>query len=67
MQSPLDISISKKMAEQFFGSPTEAIGKTILYQNRKDIKITDVFDNFPCNRTEQFDFILQCKVFLENN
>src|SRR4249920_364638 len=32
-QNPGDIAISKKMAEEFFGSPAEAIGKTIRYQN----------------------------------
>src|SRR5690242_1212197 len=32
LQSPSDIAISKKMAEEFFGSPAEAIGKTIRYQ-----------------------------------
>ena len=26
LQTPLDIAISKKMAEEFFGSPEEAIG-----------------------------------------
>ena len=37
LQSPLDIAVSKKMAEDFFGSPEEAIGKTIRYQNKKDL------------------------------
>ena len=47
LQTPLDIAISKKMAEEFFGSPEKAIGKTIRYQNNKDLKITAVFDNVP--------------------
>ncbi|HZZ75809.1 MAG TPA: ABC transporter permease, partial [Puia sp.] len=41
--TPSDIAISKKMAEDFFGSPGNAIGKTIRFQNRKDLKITAVF------------------------
>src|SRR5262245_37427069 len=45
LQTPADIAISKKMAEDFFGSPAEAIGKTIRYQNWKEFKITAVFDN----------------------
>ena len=47
LQSPTDIAISKKMSEEFFGSPAEAIGKTIRYQNKEDFKITAVFDDAP--------------------
>lgn len=65
LQSPSDIAISKKMAEEFFGSPAEAIGKTIRYQNKEDYKITAVFDNVPKNSTAQFDYILTWHVFLE--
>src|SRR6476646_11130811 len=67
LQSPLDIAISKKMAEEFFGSPAEAIGKTIRYQNTKDLKVTAVFDNVPANSTAQFDYILSWQHFLEGN
>ncbi len=67
LQSPLDIAISEKMAEEFFGSPAEAIGKTIRYQNTKDLKVTAVFDNVPANSTAQFDYILSWQHFLEGN
>jgi putative ABC transport system permease protein len=67
LQTPLDIVISKKMAENFFGSPAKAIGKTIRYQNNKDLKITAVFDNLPATSTAQFDYILSWKLFLEGN
>ena len=55
------------MAEEFFGSPAEAIGKTIRYQNHEDFKITAVFDNVPENSTVQFDYILNWQHFLEGN
>lgn len=67
LKTPLDIAISKKMAEDFFGSPEKAIGKTIRYQNKKDLKITAVFDNVPENSTRQFDYILNWQSFLESN
>jgi putative ABC transport system permease protein len=67
LQSPLDIAVSKKMAEDFFGSPEKAIGKTIRYQNRKDLKITAVFDNVPKNSSAQFDYIINWQTFLEGN
>jgi putative ABC transport system permease protein len=66
-QSPSDIAISKKMAESFFGSPAEAIGKTIRHQNKTDFKITAVFDNVPQNSTAQFDYIINWQSFLEQN
>jgi len=67
LKTPSDIAISKKMAEDFFGSPAEAIGKTIRYQNKNDFKITAVFDNISRNSTAQFDYILNWQSFLENN
>ena len=66
LQTPSDIAISKKMAEDFFGSPAEAIGKTIRYQNKGDFKITAVFDNVPQKSTKQFDYILNWQKFLES-
>ncbi len=67
LQNPDDIAISKKMAEDFFGSPAEAIGKTIRFQNKQDLKITGVFDNVPKNSTMQFDYLLNWQNFLEHN
>ena len=67
LKTPSDIAISKKMAEDFFGSPAEAIGKTLRYQDRKDLKVTAVFDDLPKNSTAQFDYILNWQSFLEIN
>ena len=67
LQTPLDIAISRKMAEDFFGSAAEAIGKTIRYQNKKDLKITAVFDNVPQNSSAKFDYLINWQTFLENN
>ena len=67
LQTPLDIAISQKMAEDFFGSAAEAIDKTIRYQNKKDLKITAVFDNVPKTSSAQFDYIVNWQTFLENN
>lgn len=67
LQTPSDIAISKKMAEEFFGSPAEAINKTVRYQNNRDFKITAVFDDVPQNSTTHFDYILNWQHFLEGN
>jgi putative ABC transport system permease protein len=62
-----DIAISKKMADDFFGSPANAIGKTIRYQNSKDLKITAVFADVPKNSTAQFDYIINWQSFLDDH
>jgi ABC-type antimicrobial peptide transport system permease subunit len=67
LQNPDDITISKKMAEEFFGSPAEAIGKTIRFQNKDEFKITGVFDDLPKNSTMQFDYLLNWQHFLRDN
>ncbi len=67
LSSPHSIAISRKMAEQFFGSPENAIGKNILYQNSKNFTVTAVFENLPKNVSESFDFLTNWEAFLTNN
>ena len=67
LKSPLDIAVSRKMAEDFFGSPELAIGKSIRYQNRKDLRVAAVFENVPATSSLTFEFIASYEVFLENN
>ena len=49
------LAISRNMAETFFGNPENAINKTIRFDNRKDLKVTAVFENIPANSTLKFD------------
>ena len=67
LNSPSVISISDKMAQQFFGSAEAAIGKTIRYQNRKDLTVTAVFADPPGNTWQKFDFVLPWMLELEEN
>ena len=67
LNTPLSIAISRKMAEDFFGTPQSAIGKTIRYENQKDFKITAVFENIPRQSSRKFDFLLNWNAFLERN
>jgi len=55
------IVLSRKMAEQFFGSPAAAIGKTIRYENRLDFAITGVFDNLPAASSLKYQFLISWK------
>ncbi|MGZ5133826.1 MAG: ABC transporter permease, partial [Flavitalea sp.] len=67
LNTPLSIAISRKMAEDFFGNPQSAIGKTIRYENQKDFKITAVFENISRLSSRRFDFLLNWEAFLERN
>ena len=51
------IVISRKMALLFFGSPANAIGKTVRYENRLNFNVTGVFENVPAQSSLKFDFL----------
>ncbi len=67
LNTPVSIAISRKMAEDFFGSPQAAIGRTILYGNKKDFTITAVFENLPENISEKFEYLVNWDNFLKEN
>ncbi|MDB5091134.1 MAG: FtsX-like permease family protein [Mucilaginibacter sp.] len=67
LNSPAAIAISRKMAEQFFGSPENAMGKTLRYQNSKNFMVSAVFENLPKNVSQRFEFLTNWEAFLTNN
>jgi len=67
LNAPVNIAISRKMAGEFFGSPQEAMGKTLRYENRKDFKVTAVFEDLPHNASNHFEFLINWQSFLEDN
>jgi predicted permease len=67
LNSPVNIAISRRVAENFFGSPQAAVGKTIRYENQKDFKITAVFENIPHNSSRKFEYLINWQAFLEMN
>ncbi|HEY4195790.1 MAG TPA: ABC transporter permease, partial [Mucilaginibacter sp.] len=62
-----DISISEKMAVDFFGSTQAAMGKTLRLDNRKDFIVTSVFENVGANSSIKFDYLINWLSFLEDN
>jgi ABC-type antimicrobial peptide transport system permease subunit len=54
------VAISRKVAEIFFKTPQDAIGKTIRYEDRADLPltVTAVFENIPKESSLQFDFLM---------
>jgi putative ABC transport system permease protein len=67
LKTTSDIAISRKMAEDFFGSAEAAFGQSIRYENKKDLKVSAVFENLPSNSSMKFDYILNWETFLEEN
>jgi len=67
LNSPVSLTISRKMAIAFFGSPQAAIGKTIRYQNKSNFTITGVFEDMPKNSSERYDFVKNWYDYLEAN
>jgi putative ABC transport system permease protein len=67
LNSPLSIAISHKMAIAFFGSVSDAMGKTIRYKNRKDFTVSAIFADLPANVWQKFDFLLNWTALVEDN
>jgi putative ABC transport system permease protein len=67
LSSPVSISISRKMAVAFFGSPQAAIGHTIRFENRKDLTVMAVFEDLPANTSEKFDYLINWDTYLDDN
>ncbi|HEY0611030.1 MAG TPA: ABC transporter permease, partial [Chitinophaga sp.] len=65
LNKPGSIAVSRKMASDFFGSPRAAIGKTIRYENNKDLLITAVFEDIPENSSMKFDYLIDWFSFLK--
>lgn len=55
------IVVSRKMAEQFFGSPAAAIGKIVRYENRLNFAVTGVFENLPSESSLKYEFLISWK------
>lgn len=67
INEPGNIAISKKMAEYFFGSSDKAIGNSIRFENKDELKVTAVFENAPAKSSLQFDFLRSWSDFVKEN
>ena len=52
------IAISHNMANIYFGSPENAMGKSVRYENRLNFIVTAVFENLTHESSLHFDFLL---------
>ncbi len=61
------ICISRDLANRFFGSVENAMGKTIRYEDDRNFTVSGVFENINKKSTYIFDFVLPLQDFLDRN
>ncbi|RKN82855.1 ABC transporter permease [Ulvibacterium marinum] len=67
MTGPNDIAISREMAELFFGSAQNAMGKGITYENSEKFQVSAVFEEVGPSTMEINDFYLHWDVYLKEH
>jgi putative ABC transport system permease protein len=58
LNNPSSILLSKKLAEKYFGSPAEALGKIIRVDNQYSLAVTGVFNPVPANSHLRFEYLI---------
>ncbi|WP_436516026.1 ABC transporter permease [Ekhidna sp. To15] len=67
LKDKTSIVLSRDLAEKFFGSVEQAVGKTLRYENDRDFIVSGVFENIPDNSTYVFDFVLSFEDYKDQN
>lgn len=67
LRDPLNIAVSEKMAAEFFGSVENAMGKTIRYENRKDLTVTAVFKDLGAHYSRKFDYLINWDAYVADH
>jgi len=67
LDEPNDLALSRKLAENYFGSAALAVGKTIRLDNERDYRVSVVFENLPANTSEPYDYLLSWDDFIRRN
>lgn len=55
------------MAKKFFGTVRNAMGKSILYQNKVNLKVTAIFNDMPANSSMPFQIMISYQNFYKKN
>ncbi|MES1161311.1 MAG: ABC transporter permease, partial [Bacteroidota bacterium] len=49
LAEPNTVVLSRDEADKFFGDWHKAVGKTVRYENKRDLKVTGILENTPAN------------------
>jgi len=58
---PNTVVLSKTTADKYFGDWKQAMGKTIVHQNRETLKVTGIIDDMPINSDFPFCVVISFK------
>jgi putative ABC transport system permease protein len=64
LRDPVSIAISEKMAGELFGGADNAMGKTVRYEDKKDLKVTAVFRDLGEHYSRKFDYLINWDTYL---
>lgn len=67
LNEPNNLAISRKVAENYFGSAQAALGKSMRIDNQKDYRVSAVFENMPEQSTDKYDFLLNWEDCIRRN
>ena len=67
LKSPESIAISRRMANNFFSNPENAIGKSITFENQTELVITAVFEDLDERSSDSFQYIINWEFFVAQN
>ncbi|HEX3385013.1 MAG TPA: ABC transporter permease, partial [Mucilaginibacter sp.] len=58
LKDPNAVVLTQNEAEKYFGDWKQAIGKTIVYENKKQLKVTGILKNVPANTDLDLNIIV---------
>lgn len=67
LKDKTSICISEEVANKFFGSVENAMGKTIRYEDTRDFIVSGVFENITSKSTYVFDWVIPLQDWLDRN
>ncbi len=67
LSSPNNIVISKKTADVFFGSPQNAMGKIMRFDDKQNFIVSAVFKDLPQNVSRRFDYVIPWEAWQANH
>jgi putative ABC transport system permease protein len=61
------VAISRTLAEKYFNTAADAIGKVFRIDNKYDLKVSSVYADIPENSSLHIDFIIPFPLYLDEN
>ncbi len=67
LKDKTSICISRNVANKFFGSVENAVGKTLRYEDDRDFIVSGIFENINPKSTYIFDYVLPFEDYKDDN